>query len=281
LKFFWLISILVGRCALYAQETETPKPWQNQTELSAVSTTGNAEVLTLGFGNEYTYRFEKAEFVFKANAISNETTTFTRVARQTADGIRFEEESETERSAENYNLDLKYSQEISKRVFWLGRAKWNRNVPAGIDSRSTLTLGVGNKWLDEEKVKFSSDYGLSYSREEPVADLPDFEKSYPSLDLSYKWFKQVSPSSQFQQDFSLIRNLGEAKDTRLELKNGLSVAISERLALKVTLDFQYDSQPLFELLPVPDGTGTPTGMTLPYELDDLDTNFTCSLVITF
>jgi hypothetical protein len=59
------------------------------------------------------------------------------------------------------------------------------------------------------------------------------------------------------------------------------VVLNKRLALKVSLQFLYDNQPSFEELPLFDTAGVDTGTAVLAELDELDTVFTSSLVMSF
>src|SRR5207245_1656187 len=80
-------------------------------------------------------------------------------------------------------------------------------------------------------------------------------------------------------DLILDGNLDDTSDFKANMTNSLAVAMSRRLALKVSLQLLYDHQPAFQavdLLGAP-----PPGVKVLAQLDDLDTIFTTSLVVNF
>jgi hypothetical protein len=72
-------------------------------------------------------------------------------------------------------------------------------------------------------------------------------------------------------------NLDETSDWRADMANGLAVAMSDNLALKVGLQLLYDNEPAIELIP---NTPAPPA-EVPFELDEMDTILTTSLVVDF
>ncbi len=65
------------------------------------------------------------------------------------------------------------------------------------------------------------------------------------------------------------------------MTNWLTVTMSARLALKVSLQWLYDHEPSFESITDPTDLLPPSGPTASARLDDLDTIFTASLVANF
>ncbi len=63
--------------------------------------------------------------------------------------------------------------------------------------------------------------------------------------------------------------------------NSLAVSMSERLALKVSLQLLYDNLPSRRRVTLVGTDGTPTGGTVLVPLDELDTVFNVALVISF
>jgi hypothetical protein len=67
--------------------------------------------------------------------------------------------------------------------------------------------------------------------------------------------------------------------------NSVAVTMSDRLALKISLQWLYDNEPSFEAVPLFDMDPSIPGAVLlgqvPRQLDNLDTIFTTSLVINF
>lgn len=280
LLLVWLLP-----CLVFSEEQKAPEQsWKDSAELSIVQTGGNSESLTIGFKNLYEYKWTNALFTFKAGAIRAENTTFTRYVLETTGDVI--EEETTEKTAENYYLNGKYDRKISKNFFWYGGAGWNRNEFAGIENRYYVSGGVGNIWWDTEKRKFKTDYGVQYTKENPVFEPPNFDDAYAAARLSYNYFQKIFQASSFNQDFEWITNLEETSDFRASLLNSLTTALNSHISLKVGLDLFFDNEPAFEEIPevnIDPATMAriPTGNTFPYELDELDYLFTTALVITF
>ena len=262
----------------FSQESEEEKrPWTNVAELSAVFTGGNSESSTFSFKNDYAYAWDNANFTFKFGGFRAESVTFTRFAQGTVDNFTIVENKDREKTGENYFVALKYDKKITEKFFWFTGFNWDRNEFAGIKNRYSVSGGVGNIWLDTDRRKFRTDYGVQYTQEDLVFEQAGFDDTYASAVVSYSWFEAVGKNSAFKQDLKVNWNLDETDDWRAELDNGFTTSISEKVALKIGLLLLFDNQPAFATLPLLGADG----VQVPYELDDLDTVFTTSLVINF
>ena len=67
-----------------------------------------------------------------------------------------------------------YERNITPKFFWNAGGSWDRNDDAGILNRYILHAGVGNKWADTERRRFTTSYGISYTDREE--ENPDPEK---------------------------------------------------------------------------------------------------------
>ncbi len=258
----------------WSTDGEVEKNWENKTELSSVWTGVNEESNTLGFKNHFTYKWAKSNLTIKAGGVRAESTDFTRTAVGTTDQFEVVEVSDTNLTAENYHLNSKLETKFSNKMFWFTGLNWGRNEFAGIRNRYEALAGVGHVWLDKKRHKFKTDYGFQYTSEDSLSGAND--EDYSSFYTSYTWLRKMGKNTTFDQDFKLSSNLEESDDYRAELSSGLSVSMSERLALKVTLNLLYDNDPSFETIPL-----VGTNQTVPNQLDELDTQFTTSLVINF
>jgi len=276
----FLVVIFVFCCDIFGQENQDePKPWSNKTELSLVGTFGNSESQTLGFNNAFGYKKGPSEFTFKVSAIRAESTNLTRYALGTADDYDVFEESSTEKTAEKYAANLKYQRMITERFFWFTGLDWDRNEFAGIENRTAISAGVGHKWIERDDRKFKTDYGFQYITETPIVEPEGYDDAYMAARIDYDFMTKVSSNSTFEQSLRTTWNLDESDDYRANLDNSLTVTMKEGLALKVGLQIAYDNEPAFagvELLT----DGEPMG-SVAYQLDEVDTIFTTSLVIDF
>lgn len=261
-----------------AEEPAKTDRWRDVAEFSYVATAGNSEVSTLGLKNTLARAWDKSSFEVKAGAVRGETTTRTRAV---VPGPVIQESSATELTAENYFFNGRYDRKITDRSFWYAGAGWDRNRPAGIQNRYSGAGGVGNIWIDKDRVKFRTDYALSYTRQENVVEVPGADESFLGLRVSGKYLHKLGANTTYGNDLIVDGNLDETSDYRADMTNWVTVNMSGRLALKVSLQWLYDHEPSFESIADPGDLLPPSGPTASAQLDDLDSIFTASLVASF
>jgi putative salt-induced outer membrane protein len=264
-----LALLLAFLCSTASFGAEEKTGWSDTAEFSYVMTSGNSESSTLGFKNTALRKWTNALFTLNAGGIRVETTTITR--DEDTSGMLDITET-TEPTAEAYYLNGRYDRNITERLFWYAGAGWDRNTFAGIENRYVVEGGLGNVWFDQEDHKFRTLYGLTFTDQEDVDPDPTVDDSFVGAKFSWSYLNQFGSNTTYENVFALDLNLDETDDWRGNMINSIAVAMSERLALKVSHQILYDNMP--SLVSV--GT-TP----LLVELDDTDTIFTASLVVNF
>jgi putative salt-induced outer membrane protein YdiY len=274
-----VIAALAPAAPAAAQDAPAaPKPWSDVAEFSYVATAGNAEASTLGFKNTLGRKWERSAFELKAGGIRAEATTTTRTV---VAGPAIDETSSTSLTAESYFLNGRFDRKIGDRVFWFAGVGWDRNRFAGIQNRYSGAGGVGNTWVDTETTQFRTDYAVTFTRQEDIAAPAGADDTFLGVRFSWKYVHKFGAVTTYGNDLSLDDNLDDTTDFRADMTNSVAVAMSARLALKVSLQVLYDNQPSFESIADPGDLLPPAGPTALAELDDLDTVFTSSLVISF
>jgi putative salt-induced outer membrane protein YdiY len=256
-----------------------PDRWTDAAEFSFVATAGNSETSTFGFKNTLARAWEKSSFELKAGGVRGESTTKVRAVHPVIPVI--EETATTELTAENYFLNGRYDRKITDRFFWYAGAGWDRNRFAGIQNRYSGVGGVGNIWKDEDRVKFRTDYALSYTKQENVVEVAGADDSFLGVRVSSKFLHKLGAVTTYGNDLVMDENLDETSDFRADMTNWVTVSMSARLALKVSLQWLYDNEPSFESIDDPGNLLPPPGVKANAQLDDLDTVFTASLVANF
>lgn len=280
----WIVAglalALAGQGAgLRAAEPVKSDRWTDAAEFSFVATAGNSETSTFGFKNSLARVWEKSSFELKAGGIRGESTTKSRSVDPLNPVIV--ETSTTHLTAENYFLNGRYDRKITTRFFWYSGAGWDRNRFAGIQNRYSGVGGVGNVWVDADRVKFRTDYALSYTKQENVVKVAGVHDSFLGVRLSSKFLHKLGAVTSYGNDLVVDENLDETSDFRADMTNWVTVSMSARLALKVSLQWLYDNEPSFESIADPGDLLPPLGPTASAQLDDLDTVFTASLVANF
>lgn len=273
------VALMMGLLSVATVMAQDEKPWKDTAELSWVESSGNAESSTLSFKNEYVYKKAKSALTFKVDGLRAESTKKATVATGSLEDHQFLTNEATEKTAERYGAQALFERDINDVLNWFVGAEWARNEFAGIDSRTTLSGGVGRSWRDDERITFKTSAGLQYTTEEPVLEVSGVETDYAAARLDSHYRHQLNASTEFKNDLIVVWNLNDTDDTRADLNFSLGVAMTNRLSLKAGLQFLYDRQPSYQSVPLLND-GEVIG-TVAYQLDEWDTLFTTALVVNF
>ena len=278
-RFLTIILCVLGTLTLVAgeegeeKEKKKKKNWSNNTELSTVSTAGNSEANSFGLINKYAYVLGKGTFTWNVFAIEVETTTTTTVtATGTEEAPVFIEDKNSMVSSENYRSVLEYKRDFAKRTSWFAGLYWEQDEPQGFSDRSKVAGGVANTWFKSDKRLFSTNYGIGFNEESLTTGL---EEEFVTAELGYVLMLQFG-NAQFDQKMESSISKEDSDDWRVRLENGLTISILENLALKLSVILKYNNQPNVIQVPLAD-----TDIMVGYELENLDTQITTSLVIRF
>jgi len=263
------------------QEPEKELGWFLTAEFAAVWTGGNSESNTLGLGATLRRVWQRSELHFDAKAIRTESSVKTRTAVGSPTDFDVVVDKATETTADNTNVRGRYDYAVSPRFFLFGGADWLRDKPAGIESRFLMVAGAGNTWVDNDRVRFKTDYGAAYTFQSDVVTNPFIKTNFPGIRLSYDLGWTVSASTEFQSVLIGDWNLDNTDDVRLDWANSLPVAITGALSLKPSLKLAWRNQPSLAEVGLFAPDGTPTGETVLVPLEKLDTFFTLALVVKF
>ena len=278
------LLILGLALALPAHAEDGDSGWSSTAEFGLVMTSGNAESETISFKDETKKSWDKSSLTFKLGAIRAETTTTAPTAFGTPGSFTVESNESTSLSAESYYFEGRFDREITEKFFWFAGTGWDRNRPSGINSRVTAFGGVGNIWRDDEKVSFRTDYALSYTDEEFYPDTT-LTNDYSGLRASWGYKHQFTESTTYFNDFVLDYGFDDSDNWRANMINAVAVAINDKMALKVSLQWLYNNLPPSDLIPLFDIAGpSPPAVqidTVSVEKDELDTIFSAALVINF
>ena len=248
--------------------------WSNVTELSFVLSAGNASSSTFGFKDAAKHLWEMASFELSAGAVRSKSGTTTRIATGTPENFTVSETTETVITAENMFLKGRFDRTLGASVFLYGGAGWDRNTFAGIQNRYGFVGGAGRSWFDEDTRRFKADLGLTYTIQKDVVEKPGPENSFVGLRGSYDFLHKLTESTSFGSLLVLDESLKATDDFRADWTNSIAVAMSERLALKTSLQLLFDNTPALTAVPLGDGEVLiPLGKT--------DTVFTVAIVASF
>jgi hypothetical protein len=210
---------------------ETPATgWSDSAEFSYVATAGNSEASTLGFKNKLRRAWERSSFELNAGGIRVETTTVERFAVDVMGVPVLFEKTTEEITAENYYLNGRFNRKLTERFFWYAGAGWDRNEPSGIENRYSGVGGIGNVWVDREDVKFRTDYGVTYTKQEDVVENAEVDDAFMGLRVTSKYEHKFGETTTYWNETILDENLDETSDYRVNMINSVAVTMSDRLA---------------------------------------------------
>ncbi len=252
--------------------------WQNATELSFVSTGGNASASTLGLKAALTGTAGLNLVKLDVGGIRGETSFTTRTATGSIDSPVITETTESQLTAENYFARARYDRALATAFVFFG-AGWDRNTFAGIQNRYSSVAGLGKTLIDGESGRFKVDAGATYTVQRDVNPAPGADDGYLGLRVTVDATRRVSASTDLASLMVFDESLEESGDYRFDWINSLTVALSEKLAFKTSLQLLFDNQP--SLLPVPllDLSGEATGTVILTPGDKVDSMLTLTLVI--
>lgn len=264
------VAAAFGAWAGPAVAQEPPEGWSFTGELTSVLTQGNAEALTFGLGSVLEYRQGRNYLKFDAGAIRTESTLTTRRAVGSPASYEIIVDENTQKTAESYFARSRYERSVSDRFFLFGGADWLRNTFAGIDSRTLLAAGAGNTWVDTDRSRFKTSYAVTYTFQSDVIENPAVKDRFAGLRAGWEYWRQLTGNTEFESVLVGDLNLDETDDVRADFTNALTVAMSNALALKPSLQLLWRNLPslteveLFSPANVPVGT-----VTTPLEKTDL------------
>lgn len=268
----------VGSPASAQDEKETG--WFLTGELSYVQTAGNSESNTVGAGATLRRVWQRSELKFDGGAVRTESSLKTRTAVGTSpQDFQLFETKTTEKTAENSFFRTRYDYSITSRFGAFGSVDWLRNVFAGIESRTLVAGGAFNTWVDNERVKFKTDYSATYTYQQDVVENPDVKKDFPGVRLSYDLLWKLTATADFTSVLIADLNLDNTDDVRADFTNALPVEISSKLALKPSVQLLWRNTPALTEVTLFDAGGTDTGEKVLVPLDELDTIVTVALVV--
>ncbi|HUF75343.1 MAG TPA: MscL family protein, partial [Longimicrobiales bacterium] len=260
---------------LAAQDAEG-LTWEGTTELSFVATSGNASASTLGLKGSLTGTSGPNVFKLEVGGIRGENEFTTRTATGTTTSFTVTETTEARLTAESFYARSRYDRELGGAYGFAGLG-WDRNTFAGVQNRYASVLGLGRTWFDGDAGRLKTDLGATFTVQKDVDPAPDADDAFAGVRLTVEAARRLTETVGYSSTLLVDENLEDTEDLRADWTHSLTVALSQSLAFKTSLQLLFDNQPA--LIPVP-LSGAPAGTTVLVPSDELDTALTVALVIT-
>jgi len=254
----FLATVLGGGIAMAQADDAAEKTvgWFNASELSLVVTEGNSNTDTFALKNSLKRVWEKSRVKLDFDGMRADTSddrflladpgqTFLPGEMPTLTATMLITPSK-ESDAEKYFVEGRFTRKLSDRRSWNTGGSWDRNQDAGILNRYIVFGGVGNHWKSGEKFNLETSYGLSFTdREEETPD-PEKEQRFAGVRLTADLDYKIRTATTLSYKFTGNLNAEDTNDFSLDTTGSVSVSMSKRLALKLSLQFLFNSEPALE-----------------------------------
>lgn len=275
-----LLAIAPSSSSAQDTTTEPRVPEVTSTaEATAVWASGNSDASTFGAAATSRIQWSRTELKVEAGGLRTESTLTTRTALGTETDFELRETTNRQRTAENYHARSRFDYSISERFLAFAGLDWLRNTFAGIESRFLIAAGAGNTWADNEQWRLKTDYGLTYTFQNDVVTNPFTNTSFPGIRAAYDFWLRVSSTTEFTSELVGDLNLDNTDDLRLNFVAALPVSISERLALKPSIQLLWRNDPALVEVPLFGAASTESIGSVRVPLQKLDTFFTLAVVV--
>ena len=151
-------------------------------------------------------------------------------------------------TAENITLGSQYDKDLTPLWFGFAKGDFLRDKPANVTSRTSLFGGVGRHVVKSDALTFDLSAGLGYTQDRYVDDVDiggELRRNYGRAEglLAEESSHKFTPTTTFHQKLSLYPALRSGGGYRGVFDSGLSVAITDVLALTAGLNYRYNSDP--------------------------------------
>ncbi len=281
-KFVIIYMLFVLSVTALAQDNEEEKElgWFFTAEVAGLWTGGNSESRTMGLSTTIKQIWPKSALKFNLGGTDTKSSLTTRSAVGTSEDYSISEVKKTEQTAELFFARGRYDFKISKRFYMLGGVDWLRNRFAGIDSRLLFVIGAGNNWIDNDQMRFETDYGFTYTFQDDIIENPFLATKFPGVRIAYDFWWKLTASTEFSSYITVDWNMDNTDDVRIDFTNALPIAISETFSLKPSLQLLWRNDPALTEVELQAPDGTPTSEKVYTPLQKLDTLFSLTLVLS-
>lgn len=286
-----LLALLLAGAAASAHDDDEPRPvketgWFNESEFSLVASRGNVDSDTLGLKNKLRRIWSRSRFQFRVEGVRADSGGIrTAVANDPNDpdtGDFSVVESDRVTDLDTWLVEGRYDRKFSPRAFWNAGASWDKNLSAGIYGRYRLFATVGNLWWDRPDLHFDTSYGLSYTDREEEIDDPTKDDRFYGVRFDWGYRNALTEIAEYTNDWTLNVSIDDPDDWSGDMTNAFTLGLSDRLAVRIGLQFLYNHRPALEILRFcVDETLTSCPGVVLTEKEPLDLLFTTSLVVNF
>ncbi len=200
-------------------DSAVPKKWQGDIALGFNFTEGNSETTLLNFAGEAEREERKNIYRFKGSTSYGE--------------------SDDEVDVDSSDVLLDYKRLLSDRWYGVFSTSFERDEIADLRYRIGLNPGIGVFIVKNPELRFALELGPSYVFEELDDKRDDFLA--PRIGNRFEW--NISKTAKVYEELEVLVQADDTDNYYGSLELGIETAIVGALALRVSLETNYDNQP--------------------------------------
>jgi putative salt-induced outer membrane protein len=213
---------VLSALALLAVASAAQAEWKGKGEAGIVLARGNTDTTTINFKLDMDTTVERWKHALGLAAL-----------RATSSGTT---------TADRYLATWQSDYNISERTFWFGGLRYESDKFSGFRYSASGTTGVGHKFIDSKRVKFSGQVGVGYRRFETVDTVAvpgaTSDNIIATGGLAYE--NQLTETTKLIDKLTVEAGADNSLFTNFI---GVEVKMTKVLALSVGLDARYNSKP--------------------------------------
>lgn len=133
-----------------------------------------------------------------------------------------------------------YDHFLTEKTYWLAQASAEADEEAGVDLRTTLGVGIGQQFRDDETWKVAGEVGLTWFTQ-------DFEEGddedYIAARLAAKWEYNHSDTWSFGQTAEIFPSLEDNDDIYSKLDTRVKATLTEKMFAQFQWIWDWDNTP--------------------------------------
>jgi len=148
---------------------------------------------------------------------------------------------------ENFTIKSKYDYFFSSKIFSYLSGSFKKDHIADLDYRTIYGSGLGYQWIEEERLKFSTDAGLALLKEKYTSKINGTSQVTRSDDLSlqfgYNYFWEPIQNTLVLSNLSYTPAIDDFSDYYLTFDAELRISFAKSFYTSFKYILDYDSEP--------------------------------------
>jgi putative salt-induced outer membrane protein YdiY len=204
-----------------------PIVWSGDIKFGALLSRGNTQTDSLNFGIDLTHQTDVDVLSFMAHYLYGTT-------HDRATGL-------TTTTAENWQTDLKYEHDITKKWYGFADLQVSKDRLAFLDLRVAPSGGLGYRWYNKPTFTFSTEGGIAWIYQQYTNGTPRREDF--SLVLSYHLTKSFNDIVSLFHNLSYYPSMQNGRNYLVNTDLGIHVTLTKKFFTEFKTVLDYDSNP--------------------------------------